>query len=230
MLRVVDSASGEEAQRDGNGAFIVFDQREYLVESLDGSLQAHPPVLKLQAIGNIGQLAFDNYVGLAELHGERFRVRHGKLTEGAFEQMLDVVVSQVADLAFDFDTPTSTPSRSDENQAVSIAYHALAYLRHIMRRADQGERLLGQFFQISAHPHRRLEREPTWIPTAHASNISTRGLLMLVSHPEQLQPVDPSSRLLAQGSVRPFLHGRCFPPLSCLSADWKSSTRTKTGS
>src|SRR5262249_25183470 len=120
------------------------DQREYLIQSQGERLRDQPPVLRLQTLGDVARLAFDNYVGLAEVLGHRFRVRHGKLTDVAFDQMLDAVVAEVADLAFDSASPTSLPFGRDTPERDTIAYHTLAYLRYVMRRADDGERLLGQ--------------------------------------------------------------------------------------
>lgn len=197
MLHVVDASSGEEVPRDVDGCFVVWDQRDYLVQG--EALQAHPPVLRLQHLGGVGVLCFDNYVGLAEIAGQRFRVRHGKLTETAFDRMLDGVVHDLADLAFDFGSPTAVAFSRDATAHDSVAYHALAYLRQVMRRADDGERMLGQFLVIARNPHRRMDRQPCWVPSALASAVTSAGLTAVVSHPERLMPLASSSPLLDTG-------------------------------
>ena len=118
MLRVVDARTGQDAERGGDGAFIVWDQREYLVEADGEPLRAQPPMLHVLPIGGVATLCFGNYVGLAEVLGHPFRVRHGKLTEQAFDHMLDGVVAEVADLAFSFDSPTM---RSVKTYGISSA-------------------------------------------------------------------------------------------------------------
>src|SRR5215472_4544961 len=100
------------------------DQREYLIQSQGERLRDQPPVLRLQTLGDVARLAFDNYVGLAEVLGHRFRVRHGKLTDVAFDQMLDAVVAEVADLAFDFASPTSLPFGRDTPERHDCLPHA----------------------------------------------------------------------------------------------------------
>jgi hypothetical protein len=202
MLRVVDAKTGEEAAQDADGAFVVWDQREYLVQAVGEPLRDQPPVLQVQALGDVARLAFDNYVGLAEVLGHPFRVRHGKLTDEAFDQMLNGIVAEVADLAFDFGSPTSLPFEREARLDAGVDYHALAYLRHVMRRADEGERLLGQFLQVARNPHRHMEREQRWVETGSAATVGSRGLQAIVTHPERLGPLPVSSRLLDTGLGR----------------------------
>lgn len=202
MLRVVDAATGQDVERDARGAFLIWDQREYLVQADGEALRPQPPILRMHALGGTGTLIFDNYVGYAEVLGQRFHVRHGKLTEASFDEMLDSVVSETADLAFDFGSATALPFARDISAVESVAYHALAYLRHIMKRSERGEALLGHFLQIARNPHRRMLHEPRWVETASASTLSTQGLAAVVSHPERLVPLPASSALRGTGLGR----------------------------
>ena len=200
-VRIFEEKSGDCVEQDASGAFVVHDQRRYVVLS-DGPLVAHGQVLKVQPRIERGRgtLYFDNYVGLAEIGGLRLRVRHSKLTEEAFTRMLDGVVADVADLAFDYGSPTALPfERDDLGASTDVLYHALAYLRHIMRRADGQDRLLGQFLQIARNPHRRMEPEARWVPIARATNAGPSGLLAVASHPERLAPLPAGSRLAETG-------------------------------
>ena len=223
MLRVVDASTGDEAQCDEQGAFVVWDQRTYLVQAVGESLRNHPPVLEIQRLGDVARLAFENYVGLAEVLGHRFHVRHGKLTADAFDAMLDGVVAEVADLAFDFGSPTSLPFERDATLRSGVDYHALAYLRHVMRRADEGERLLGQFLQVASNPQRKMYNEPHWVATGSASAVSANGLLAVVSHPDRLVPLLRQSSLIGTGLGRALSKRRPLFPGTVL-ADRRAET------
>lgn len=194
----------EIVKRDLSGAFIVYDQRRYVIRS-ETPLVQYGHVLTVQPLsdGRFGTLYFENYVGRAEIHGMRFIVEHSKLTTEAFGKMLDGVVRDVADLAFDYESPTALPfDRNDLATSNEVLYHALAYLRHIMQRVDNADTLHGQFLQIARHPHRRLEPEAQWAPIAHAANISPAGLLAVARHPERLVPISLESKLRQTGLGR----------------------------
>lgn len=206
-MEVLDAKTRKVVPRTADGAFVVVDQREYIVHS-DESLTEISGLLSLLPISSIAEnrvarLCFENYVGLAQVAGERFQVKNSKLSEEAFEAMLDGVVEEVADLAFDFASPTELPfERDDLGASEEVRYHALAYLRHVMRRVAGGERLLGSFLQIARNPCRRMEAERKWIDTNWAVSVGHGGLLAIAAHPEHLIPIDPHSRLARTGLGR----------------------------
>src|SRR5688572_16657655 len=111
-----------KAESDGtvievrDGLFEVKDVKSYLLE-VEHPLEAErlPPFITPLPIGSgrIARVCFDNYVGLAEASGLRFRVNHSKLSGEAFDGMLDAVVAGVMDLAFDFAAPTALPFERD---------------------------------------------------------------------------------------------------------------------
>lgn len=203
-MEVHDANTGKVVPRGEDGAFVVVDQREYIVKS-DESLTEIAGLLSVLPVdeNRVGRLCFENYVGLAQVAGERFQVKNSKLSEEAFEAMLDGVVEQIADLAFDFASPTELPfEREDLGASEEVRYHALAYLRHVMRRVAGGERLLGSFLQIARNPCRRMEAERKWIDTNRVVRVGHGGLLGVASHPEHLVPIDPYSRLARTGLGR----------------------------
>lgn len=213
-IDICEAQSGKTVALDASGAFLVHDQRRYVLRS-DTPLIELPNVLKVQPLsdGRLGTLYFENYVGLAEIHGMRFRVQHSKLTPTAFANMLDGVVRDVADLAFDYQSPTALPfDRNDLTASTEVLYHALAYLRHVMQRVDGTDTLLGQFLQIARHPHRWLEPDARWAPITHAANMSPAGLLAVARHPQRLVPISSNSKLLQTGLGRRLAQGKpTFP-------------------
>ena len=117
--------------------------------------------------------------------------------------MLDGVVANAADLAFDYASPTSLPfDREDLGTSEEVRYHALAYLRHVMRRTSGGDRLLGQFLQVARNPHRQMAPESRWVQSAFATTVDAGGILAVASHPERMVPIDGSSRLARTGLGR----------------------------
>ncbi|WP_272424511.1 DUF2357 domain-containing protein [Polyangium jinanense] len=222
-IRICEAKSGRAVEQDASGVFAIHDQRRYVIRS-ETALVPHEPVLQVQPLseGRLGTLYFQNYVGLAEMGGLRFRVQHAKLTETAFSRMLDGVVADVADLAFDYGSPTALPfARDDLAASADVRYHALAYLRHIMRRVDRGDGLLGHFLQIARVPHRCMEAEPKWSPVARASSLGPSGLLGVASHPERLVPIPAGSSLSRTGLGR-RLPGSTFPAEVLVSARMES--------
>lgn len=220
----------EVVKRDDSGAFIVYDQRRYVIRS-ETPLVQYGNVLTVQPLsdGRFGTLYFENYVGRAEIHGMRFIVEHSKLTTEAFGKMLDGVVRDVADLAFDYESPTALPfDRNDLATSNEVLYHALAYLRHIMQRVDNADTLHGQFLQIARHPHRRLEPEALWTPIAHAANISAAGLLAVARHPERLVPISLESKLQQTGLGRRLAQRQMAQQKTSFPAEILTTARTES--
>lgn len=202
-MDVLDAKTKQAVPRADDGAFVVVDQRDYILraETAFTEVKGLLSVLPVDE-GRVATLCFDNYVGLAEVAGERFRVKHSKLSPETFEAMLDDVVEQVADLAFDYASPTELPFEREDLGSEEVRYHALAYLRHVMCRMGGGEGLLGQFLQIARNPSRRIESEPRWTETSRAVGVGSSGLLAVASHPEHLVPIDLRARLSTTGLAR----------------------------
>lgn len=224
-IQICDAKSGALITPDDSGAFVVRDQRHYIVRS-SSPLTAYGQVLQINPLsdGLLGTLYFENYVGRAEIHGLRFDVQHSKLTSSAFAKLLDGVVRDVADLAFDYQSPTALPfDRRDLSGSAEVLYHALAYLRLVMLRGENTNSLLGQFLQIARHPHRRVEHETRWTPISHATNISPNGLLAIAQHSQRLVPVAKDSRLHKTGLGRQLARSEpTFP------AEVRMTARTET--
>lgn len=212
MLRIADW-KGVEVLRSEAGAFGVYDRHEYLVESSEPLPPNHPflKVLPLEG-GRVGNLCFENYVGLAELAGARFRVRNSKLSEESFGKLLADVIEDFSDLAFAFGSPTALPFDSNDAIHRGVLYHSLAYLRYIMLQEDRLDRLSAQFLAIARRPHRVVEVEPAWIEISRVARLGDRGLQTVTSRPEALQPLPPGSRLAETALGRRLRHPKQLFP------------------
>jgi hypothetical protein len=144
-------------------------------------------------------LCFRNYVGVAELAGHRFRVVHKRLSEPTFEAMLQEVVQRVADLVFDYGSPTLGSYERRATPLAKIAYHTLAYLRLIMGYGRSGSRgadiLRGQFAEIARAPHERIRVERAWVPPQRVSCVDAHTISAVVTHPEVLAVLPTGSAL-----------------------------------
>lgn len=207
-MRLWDSQRQEVAPVDG--AFPVQDQAEYFLEGAPAGFEAS---FAKPLPGGLFRIAFDNAVGLAEAAGARFRVHHSKLTPDGFEAMLDRVVSDVANLAFDFGAHAAMPHMHDGDAAPpDVIFHSLAYLRHVMLGRDITDSLQAEFQRIARHPHRRQEREPAWFPLAQAAHAGPRTIAAIAGNPERLgrlpsgSPLASTSlgRLLTRGGIARF--------------------------
>jgi uncharacterized protein len=209
-----------------DGVFDVYDQREYEVKS-DEPLPPSESVLRVSRLdARMGTLFFENFVGLAEVGRHRFRVLNSKLTSEMFDQMLDEVVQDAADLAFTFGAPTSLPfERRDIGTERDVIYHALAYLRHVLCRGER--RMAGEFLQIARQPHRNMIRESRWIPVGRATSIGPAGLVAVAAYPEQLTSIEAGSRLSTTSlGVALYSRGRPMFPAKVLSTERDESFDT----
>lgn len=192
-----------------DGVLKIWDQREYVV-SCHAPLPAHP-ALRPEPLteGCRGRLRFRNYVGLAELGGQRIHVQHAKLTAERFDALLTEVVEEVADLAFGFSSPTALPfGREDLGNNDEVLYHALAYLRNAMNPRNEGDVLSSQFAQIARQPHRRMTSVRDWLPTEQVAMLDGAGIAALVAHPDQLALLTEGSPLARSSLARALSGGR----------------------
>lgn len=203
-------------QREGtaidavDGVFPVSDLKTYLLDAGKGCTTPEWPPYVEHLKGTDGRFAtvcFENYVGQAEVGGLRFDVRGSKLTGEQFERMLQDVVEGSDALAFGFDAPVGRTATPDAAATDLVPYHALAYLRHVMRRLQGGESLLGQFLELSRNPHRKVRTAPSWIPAGEVGAVSAGALLAVASHPERLERL-PQGHVLGGTSLAHRLHER----------------------
>lgn len=214
MLKVYHWPDEVSLTRDEGGAFPVQSNTRYKATS-PRPLDLWPTVLRRIHISG-GQwvywLNFRNYVGLAQVAGERFVVRTGKLTSAGFDAMLDQVVREVADLAFNFDKPTMLPQAREVTGLPEVRYHALAYLRWAMLRDEEQGGVLAQFRCIHRNPHNLTRWRWRWIHGWEAPRLVQRSLRDMVTHPEHLALPAAHSPLAhaGAGDRHPLLQGR-FP-------------------
>ncbi|HZJ02414.1 MAG TPA: DUF2357 domain-containing protein [Thermoleophilia bacterium] len=100
---------------------------------------------------------FGDYVGQARLGDAEVLVLSAKLDPDGFDRLLQEVTSRIADLPFDYQTPTFVPFDRTSIEERDFAYHALLYLRWAMWTESPG--LREHWEQIANDPQRVLIQE-----------------------------------------------------------------------
>jgi uncharacterized protein DUF2357 len=208
------------------GPYTVFALRpDTLFELADGSLElsaeasyrvrlqagAERDVLHgaLEMLGDAdeGLLRFGNFFGQAELGRRTLAVRSNRLRSGQVEAMLDDIEERVAALPFAYATPVLAAYRRDEVRGPNVLYHAFAHLRDGMRGVGKHD-LPAAVERILAQPHEQLNRGvPVERPIGTVDSLDPDVFLGILTQPERLQAVDPSTRLAA-GAAAQRLGGR----------------------
>ena len=139
------------------------------------------------------QINFEDYIGRFRLAGMEFQVTSSKLSVEGFEQILHEISARVADLPFDFNTPTFIPFEREETWGDDLIYHALLYLKWACWFARP---TLSEFWaSIAADPHRRLVRFEKRVRPWEARVVSTRTIDQILCEPHLWTPLQPDSPL-----------------------------------
>jgi len=156
------------------------------------------------------QVNFGDYVGRFNLAGSEFRVTSKKLDEAGFECLLQDISNRVAELPFDFNSPTFVPFDREATWAKDLIYHALLYLRWArwFARPTFPEIWAG----IAADPHRSLVRDERRTAPWETRAVSTRTLERILVDSHLWIPLPERSPLASTWLARVLGHGGspCF--------------------
>ena len=151
-------------------------------DELTAIAAALPRKLTRRRTAHVLELAFINAVGLFDLpHLGVVEVRTDKFSETDFAAMLAQIADEVAQLPLE----AGTLARESFNQDAEIprlAYLSFLYLRHIVSdQAPPHLRLQPALHTILSHPHRRIVREPRWVPLERARHVDPGRLHQLLT-------------------------------------------------
>lgn len=149
---------------------------------LDAVAAALPPDLTRRRTDRTLQLAFGNAVGRFDLPFigpiEAFT---GKLGEGDFTRMLEQLSDELAELPLDAGTAAHGAFERDDDLA-RLRYLAFLYLRQITSdQAPAHLQLVPALQVILRQPHRRLTREPQWVPLERTRHVDPGRLHQLLT-------------------------------------------------
>jgi hypothetical protein len=139
------------------------------------------------------QVNFGDYIGQCRLAGSEFRITSSKLDEDGFEQLLQEISSRVAELPFDFNTPTFVPFEREAAWGDDLIYHALLYLR--WARWCARPTLPELWASVAADPHRQLVRVERRTNPWDVRSVSTRTVDQILCEPHLWTPLSEESPL-----------------------------------
>ncbi len=150
---------------------------------------------------------FGDYVGRLVLDDADILVSSKKLDEEGFDSLLRSITNRVAELPFDFSTPTFVPFAREALCGRNLLYHAFLYLRWAFLYAAPS--LAEVWAAVSSAPHRQLVREERVVPLWEARSVSPRMLERIASDAsnwvpgtgEALPAANPLARALTIGGV-----------------------------
>lgn len=151
------------------------------------------------------RINFGDYVGRLVLDGIDILVSSKKLDEDGFDALLRSITSRVAELPFDFSTPTFVPFAREALGGRDLLYHAFLYLRWAFAYASPS---LGEIWAaVSAAPHLQLVREERVTPLWEARSVSPRMLERIATDSSNWVPVGGEPLLAANSLARALTVG-----------------------
>lgn len=153
------------------------------------------------------RINFGDYIGRLVVDGTDILVSSKKLDEEGFDALLLSITNRVAELPFDFNTPTFVPFAREALGGRDLLYHAFLYLRWAFSYATPS--LTEVWAAVSSAPHRQLVREERVVSLWGARSISPRMLERIASDSSNWIPVtgaplpaaNPLARALTVGGV-----------------------------
>ena len=140
----------------------------------------------------LAEVSFNNYIGATRIYGKKFRVRSKKIDLPTFNRMLAEVSSEVANLPFDFNTPTFLPFVPAGATTADILYQQFAYLRHVILYDSPS--LREEYRAIEANPHRRFVRTSRKEEISRVRSVRPAAILDAVARAENLVRVGEGHR------------------------------------
>lgn len=201
----------------------------YVVESVEemGIPRSLRPELLPRASGEPFRyrVNFGDYIGRLTLDGVDVTVCSPKLDEEGFDALLGQITSRVAELPFDFGSPTFVPFAREALQGRDLLHHALLYLRWAAWYTTPS---LGELWaSVCAEPHRQLIREVRTVPLWEARTVSPRTLEGIVADSSTWCPVAGNTRLAATDLARSLnVGGTAYLPATVTEPSVRTSVDT----
>jgi predicted component of viral defense system (DUF524 family) len=167
---------------------ILFDDIQVIPECADG----YKGILRMVS-PNTGVLNFGNCIGWLDFFGRTVSVQSKKISQECYESMLVDICGKMAELPFNFNSPTFEPVEIDTSGSASILYHSFLILRFIILNADTN--LEGAYEGVFKNPSRKIEREVYECNTWEATNFGVDTIHSIVTRPDRLYTLNETNRL-----------------------------------
>lgn len=172
-----------------------FELTDYLIEfdtsSLDSIDEYKGILTKLK--NDLGILNFGNYIGKIDFMGKALNVVSKKISQDNYEQMVIDLASSMAQLPFDFNSPSCEYAFIDTSDTGKILYHTFLILKYIVLSPETN--LEGAYASIIGNPSRKADKIDSYCYTWDAANINNNTLMSIISEPDNLYKLNLSNRL-----------------------------------
>ncbi|MEW6615045.1 MAG: DUF2357 domain-containing protein [Thermodesulfobacteriota bacterium] len=153
--------------------------------------------------GHLFEINFRDCVGLTRIGPVPVRVESRKISETAYEAMLDYIAEKYANLVFSFATPLGQSYRKDK------AGHDIAYVEYLFLKKyllDGSPNLDAIAALILSNPHHRLYREFRNNSIDAVTHFDPAMLVNMFSSPERFAILKHGHPLLATSCGRTIFH------------------------
>ncbi|SET45481.1 PD-(D/E)XK nuclease superfamily protein [Natronincola peptidivorans] len=157
---------------------------EFENEELVKQAETQYPFIFRKVTDKSGILNLKNFTGVFEFLGKSIKVSSSKIDPKDYEKMLYDIVEGMAQLPFDFNTPTYERFEIKDIEESSVLYHVFLIIKHILMNPK--ENMEDSFESIVSNPIRREERIDIKKDVWDASNISFKTIEGIVNSPSQL--------------------------------------------
>lgn len=149
--------------------------------------------------GQLFEIGFRNVAGLTRIGPVPVRVQSRKIPEALYEEMLNYIADQYANLAFSFDTLTG------QYYGKTQAGRDIAYIEYLFLKKyllDASPNMDGIAALILADPHRRLHREFRSCDISAVTSPHPAMLISILTSPERMTILPSGHSLLTTGLGR----------------------------
>lgn len=183
QIRFEDIQEGQEFQSYKSYAIEFSD--ELLVDEATASLGTY-----FQRVGTkTGILNYKNYLGNTVLVGKHIVVKSNKISSEDYEMMLKDIVEKMAQLPFDFNSPTYEPFNVEDLSDRRILYHLFVIVKYIVFYAETN--LQGALECITRNPTRKHVYELHRVESWNVSHITSHTINSIVTNPQALEDIPP---------------------------------------
>jgi predicted component of viral defense system (DUF524 family) len=142
---------------------------------------------------SLGILNFHNFVGNTEFLGKKVRVQSKKITEENYVSMLFEITGKIAQLPFDFNTPTYSHFEINHMDSGKILYHTYLILRYMVFNSEND--IQSAYEAIFSNPSRKTERVKSKSNVWEIKDVSFATIDSMLNNPQNLVKLNSSSSL-----------------------------------
>ncbi|MED3957668.1 DUF2357 domain-containing protein [Priestia aryabhattai] len=153
-------------------------------EILNKASNKYPSIFK-EVSNNVGILNFRNFVGECDFLGKLVKVNSKKISQNNYKIMMADLVDKMAQLPFDFNTPTLTDFQDQGLENPSILYHLFLVVRHFVIEIE--DNVSACLENIISNPAEKIEPVYKEVPIWEVKHLSKRTFNSMIHSNDWIQ-------------------------------------------